>query len=421
MQTMMTLLPIVLMVLYSLAMIPGLIWMERRIASMVQNRLGPNRCNIKGFRLGGVVQSAADVMKLIFKEEFYPAHVKNRTLYIIAPSIVFIAAFLMFAVIPFADVITLDHIYGMQALPIDLGILWYVALAGLGLYGIILAGWASHSKYGILSAMRASAQMLSYEISMGLAIVAMVITYDSVAFNDAVHFQAQTIWGFLPAWGIVIQPVAALIFIVTAFAETNRAPFDVAEGESELVAGYHTEYSAMKFALFFMAEYVAMTASSAVIVTLFLGGYNLPYLATQEMLEHPVGILVGTMVALGVLYGLFIYWIRTNISRAIVEDLERARERKVLTVLFVSMLILSELFLLYWLVVGTTPTLMAWLVLALQLSIFTLKFFAVIIFFILVRWTFMRFRYDQIQHLGWYILLPLALLNLLITALVVVL
>ncbi len=253
----MTIIPILLMVILSLGLIPLFIWMERRISAMIQHRKGPNRCNIKGIRLGGIIQSIADVIKLVFKEEFYPGHIKSQFLYLLAPAIVFFAAFLTFAVIPFADNVILgDKTYAMQALPVELGILWFVALSGVAIYGIILAGWSSHNKFGILGSLRASAQMISYEIAMGLAIISMVLTYDTVHLNTMVQFQSQTFFGFIPAWGIVIQPLAAIIFITTAFAETNRAPFDVAEGESEIVAGFHTEYSAMKFALFFMGEYI---------------------------------------------------------------------------------------------------------------------------------------------------------------------
>ena len=167
------------------------------------------------------------------------------------------------------DIILNDYTYQIQALPIELGILWIFAFAGLGVYGIIIAGWSSDNKYSILGSLRASSQVVSYEIAMGLAIVSMLITYGSISLNDMVRFQGELIFGLIPAWGILLQPLAGVIFIVTAFAETNRAPFDAAEGESEIVAGYHTEYSAMKFALFFMGEYIAMSASSALIITLF--------------------------------------------------------------------------------------------------------------------------------------------------------
>ncbi len=238
MHIIMILLPIVLTVLFSLVTIPLLVWMERRVAALIQNRLGPNRCNVKGIRLGGIVQPIADMMKLIFKEELHPKHIKQKFYYILAPGIVFGASFLSFMVVPYADDITLgDFTYHIQALPIDLGILWFIALAGLAVYGIIIAGWSSHNKYSILGALRASAQVISYEIAMGLAIVSFLITYDTISLNAMVHKQGELLFGFIPAWGVLMQPLAAIIFIVTAFAETNRAPFDAPEGEHELVAG----------------------------------------------------------------------------------------------------------------------------------------------------------------------------------------
>lgn len=421
MNSFMTLLPVLLMTLFSLGMIPPLIWMERRISALIQNRLGPNRCNIGGIRLGGVVQSIADVIKLIFKEEFYPAHIKKRLLYLLAPSIVFVAAFLSFAVIPFADVVTLDSgSFMMQALPTELGILWFLALTGMAIYGIIIAGWSSHSKFGILGALRASAQMISYEVAMGLAVVSMILTYNSVYFNDMIHFQSQTFFGFLPAWGIVIQPLAALIFIITAFAETNRAPFDVAEGESEIVAGYHTEYSAMKFALFFMGEYLAMNAQAGLIIVLFLGGYNLPWVSTELMKAHPEGLIIALMILLTLTVSLLSFWVFKNNRRNKVECSQRNHERKIyLWGLF--LLLLLSLGLLLWLLQnGLSQNGTSTLIAVTQVTTFVIKLLLVNTFFIIVRWTFPRFRYDQIQHLGWYVLLPLALLNIFITALVVV-
>lgn len=422
MNSWMTVVPILIMVLLSVGIIPLLIWMERRIASMVQNRLGPNRCNIHGFRLGGIVQSIADVIKLLFKEDFYPRHIRNRFLFLIAPAIVFVASFLTFAVIPFADTVTIQgHRYAMQALPTTLGILWFLALTGLGIYGIIIAGWSSHNKFGILGALRASSQLISYEIAMGLSLVSMILTYDTIHLNDMVAYQSQTFFGFLPAWGIVIQPLAALIFIVTAFAETNRAPFDVAEGESEIVAGYHTEYSAMKFGLFFVGEYLAMTASAALIVTLFLGGYTLPWVSTEMMLSSPDLLIGGLILGQWALFVPLMLWIRKNNLRRGVVCSGRERERHILLWLFGSILLLSTALLGSMLAGVIDPLAITLLSAGVQVGTFILKLFAVIVFFIVVRWTFPRFRYDQIQYLGWYILLPLGLINIFITAFAVVL
>ena len=417
----MTLIPVVLMLVLSLGLIPILIWMERRVSAMIQHRKGPNRCNIKGIRLGGIIQSIADVVKLLFKEESYPGHIKNRFIYLLAPGIVFVAAFLTFAVVPFADsVIIGDESYVMQALPIELGILWFVALSGIAIYGIILAGWSSHNKFGILGSLRATAQMISYEIAMGLAIVSMILTYNSVDFNDMVHFQSQTFFGFIPAWGIVIQPLAAVIFIVTAFAETNRAPFDVAEGESEIVAGFHTEYSSMKFALFFMGEYIAMNSAAAIIITIFLGGYNLPWVSTEMMLSSPSTLIITTMFVLAITFGLLMRWIYRNNRRKGVMCHQRYIEMKFFLSALAILLILSEGLLLWLYLQNAQGVAINSLVAVIQVTIFVIKLFIINTFFVVVRWTFPRFRYDQIQHLGWYILLPLALANIFITAFVVV-
>ncbi len=290
---------VVLALLFSLGAAPILVWIERRVAGLIQDRLGPNRCHINGIRLGGLIQSFADMLKLVFKEDFKAKAIQEGFFFSLAPVIVFASAFLSFMVMPFADDLLINgERFIMQGLPMDLGILWFLALAGLSVYGIMLGGWSSHNKYSLLGAMRAGAQVISYEAAMGLSLVSVLITYGSIHLGDIVTYQGQLLFGFIPAWGIIIQPIAALIFIITAFAEANRTPFDLAEGESEIVGGFHTEYSAMRFGLFFVGEYVAMSASSALIVTLFLGGYHLPYLNTQTLQSYMPFILMCIMVAL---------------------------------------------------------------------------------------------------------------------------
>ena len=417
MHTFMIIFPIILTLLFTLVTIPLLVWMERRVAALIQDRLGPNRCNIKGVRLGGIVQPLADMLKLLFKEEFYPKHIKHKIYYILAPGIVFAASFLSFMVIPYADDIILNgYTYQIQALPIELGVLWIFAFAGLGVYGIIIAGWSSDNKYSILGSLRASSQVVSYEIAMGLAIVSMLITYGSISLNEMVRFQGELLFGFIPAWGIVLQPLAGIIFVVTAFAETNRAPFDAAEGESEIVAGYHTEYSAMKFALFFMGEYIAMSASSALIVTLFFGGYQIPWLNTQMMHEHMSFILVALMIVLPLLSLRFITWMRRNNSC----DISRQRETHFATIIIAVFVILLESLFAYLLYAGINPQESSIFIMVLQIGSFAFKVMMMNFVFVWVRWTFPRFRYDQTQHLGWKILLPLSLLNIFVTAIFVV-
>jgi len=417
MHTFMIIFPIILTLLFTLATIPVLVWMERRVAALIQNRLGPNRCNIKGVRLGGLIQPLADMLKLLFKEEFYPEHVKHKIYYILAPAIVFAASFLSFMVIPYADDITLnDYTYQIQALPLDLGVLWIFAFAGLGVYGIIIAGWSSHNKYSILGSLRASSQVISYEIAMGLSIVSMLITYGSISLNEMVHFQGKLLFGFIPAWGIVLQPLAGIIFVVTALAETNRAPFDAAEGESEIVAGYHTEYSAMKFALFFMGEYIAMTASSALVVTIFFGGYQIPWLNTQSMHMHINLIIMFLMFILPLVSLGFISWMKRNNSC----DIQRRRETYYATIFITIFIIALESFFFYLLTSGLSSEQNSVFIMILQILSFAIKVMLMNFVFVWIRWTFPRFRYDQTQHLGWKILLPLSLFNIFITAIFVV-
>ena len=417
MHTFMILLPIILTSLFTLATIPLLVWMERRVAALIQNRLGPNRCNIKGIRLGGIVQPVADMLKLLFKEEFYPKHIKQKFYYILAPSIVFGSSFLSFMVIPYADDITIDdYTYHIQALPIELGVLWVIAFAGLGVYGIIIAGWSSHNKYSILGALRASSQVISYEIAMGLALVSMLITYGTISLNPIVQQQGELLFGFIPAWGVVLQPLAALIFIVTAFAETNRAPFDAAEGESEIVAGYHTEYSAMKFALFFMGEYIAMSAASAIIVTLFFGGYQIPWLDTAVMQGNIDLVFISLMLIIPLFSLGFIRWMKKNNS----SSLSRQNETKYAIIFIVIGLIAFEGLLFYMLDIGISALQTDLSVMLLQIASFAFKVMMMNFVFVWARWTFPRFRYDQTQHLGWRILLPLALANIVISAIIVV-
>ena len=411
---------IIISLLLSLGGAPILVWIERRIAGLIQDRPGPNRCHIGGIRLFGIVQSLADVFKLIFKEDFKPLHVKESTLYTLAPVIVFVCAFLTFMVMPLADDLVIEgKSYIMQALPIEFGLLWFLALAGLAVYGILLGGWASDNKYGMLGALRASAQVISYEASMGLALVSMLIVYGSVHLNAIVQYQSELIFGFIPAWGIVLQPIAAIIFIITAFAETNRAPFDMAEGESEIVGGFHTEYSAMRFGLFFVGEYVAMCASSALIVTLFFGGYNIPWLSTEILKTNLDTVLIVLAAIIPFLAWGFIRWMERQNQWLNPND-PRAKETRILKRIIIGITTVLVIVLAGMCLVGLNETGKALGTASLQMMSFALKVYAMNFVFIWVRWTLPRFRYDQLQYLGWKILLPLALANVAITAIVVI-
>ena len=238
---------------------------ERKVCARIQYRIGPNRVG-----LFGMLQPVADGIKFIFKEDIIPNHV-NKVFYVLAPAIAIVPALLTFAVIPFGSPTTffgmLDEPVRLQVADLNVGILYIFAIASLGVYGVVLGGWASNNKYSLLGGLRSSAQMISYEISMGLAVMGVVMMAGSLSLPDIIKEQEK-------CWYVFPQILGFLIFFVAAFAETNRLPFDLPEADSELVAGYHTEYSSMKFAMFFMAEYSNMITASALIVTLYLGGWQ---------------------------------------------------------------------------------------------------------------------------------------------------
>lgn len=411
---------VILALLFSLGAAPILVWVERRVAGFIQDRLGPNRCNIAGFRLGGLIQSFADMLKLVFKEDYRAGNIKEKFIFRVAPVIVFVSAFLSFMVMPFADDLVIgNQTFIMQGLPLDFGILWFLALAGLSVYGIMLGGWSSGNKYSLLGSVRAGAQVISYEASMTLALISLLVTYGSVHLVDIVNFQSGLIFGFIPAWGVVMQPIATIIFIVTAFAEANRTPFDIAEGESEIVGGYHTEYSAMKFGLFFVGEYVAMSASSAIIVTLFFGGYNIPWLGTQILKEHFDIVMAVIIVVLPILSYKFRGWILKNNVWPKADD-KRNNESKWLIRVLVMMNVVIILLFGYFLIFGIGEITTNIAVALIQVATFAIKLLLMNFVFVWVRWTLPRFRYDQLQELGWKVLLPLSIANIFVTALVVV-
>ena len=251
-----------------------LVLAERKVSAYIQNRLGPNRVGP-----WGLLQPIADGLKFLFKEDVIPHHV-NRVVYLAAPPAILVPALMGFAVVPFGHTISLfGREVQLQIADLDIGILYILALASLGVYGVVLGGWASNNKYALLGGLRASAQMISYELALGLSLVGVLLVTGSLRLSDVVAAQAtQTLFEVLPRWNVFTQPLAFVLFTVAAFAESNRLPFDLPESEQELVAGYHAEYSSMKFAMFFMAEYVHMITASAVIATLFFGGWHVPWL-----------------------------------------------------------------------------------------------------------------------------------------------
>jgi NADH-quinone oxidoreductase subunit H len=412
---------IVFILIFVLALIPVLVLLERKVSAFIQDRPGPNRAHIAGIRLGGLVQALADALKLAIKEDFTPAAIRSKALFTIAPMVLFLMSTLTLAVIPFSEYFTIDGVKHLrQAIPFDGGLLWYLGFASLSIYGIMLAGWSSNNKYSLLGSLRAASGAISYEIPLGLAVVSMILTYNSINLNDFVVAQQGSIFG-LPAWGIFLQPLAAIIFIVCAFAETNRAPFDLAEGESEIVAGYHLEYSAMSFAMFFMAEYIAMTAMCALVVTIFFGGYSLPYLSQADLVAN-YDIVLLCIAGITTIFGVvFAYWVsKNNITRYRVAKDYRKRENKLYYALTFVIVAVVDIICLYF-YNGTLGGFGAEVVAtAVNLMVFAVKTFIMLLVFIWVRWTLPRFRYDQIQRLGWEKLMPLAILNIIITALVVV-
>ena len=308
------------------------VWVERKVSAAIQDRRGPNR-----FGPFGLLQPAADAVKSFLKEDFTPAHVR-KVYFWLAPAITMIPAILVVAVLPFGSFIGQQK---MVIADLDVGILYTFGIVSLGVYGIVLAGYASNSKFPFLGGIRSSAQLISYEIAMGMSVVAIFLVVGNLNLTEVVKYQSHNLF----AWLIFKQPLAFIIFAVAALAETNRTPFDLPEAEQELAGGYNVEYSSMKFALFFMGEYANVTAASAMITTLFLGGWSLPF----GGLDQPA-----TTVGIGIAH----------------------------------------------------------------ILIFLAKTCFVLFMIIWVRWMWPRFRYDQLMDLGWRRFLPLALANILVTAII---
>ena len=308
-----------------------MVWMERKVCAYIQDRSGPNRVGFEG-----VLQPFADVIKLLFKEQLKPK-AADTALFAIAPIVSTAAAFAAFSVVPFGTEVNpfglLDRPIPLEITDVNVAVLVIFAITSMGIYGIVLAGWSSNSKYSLLGGLRSSAQMISYELSYGLAMAAVIMMAGSLSLREIVMNQSGTWFGFIPRWYIFLQPIGFFIYLTAGVAETNRAPFDFPEAEQELVAGYHTEYSSMSFAMFFLAEYVNMVTVSAVATSLYLGGWLGPIL----------------------------------------------------------------------------PDWLAWIW-------FLLKVFLILFFYVWMRWTLPRYRYDQLMDFGWKWLLPLAVLNLFVTA-----
>jgi NADH-quinone oxidoreductase subunit H len=311
---------------------------ERKIAAWLQDRIGPNRAGP-----GGILQPLADGLKLFSKEEFFP-NTPNRFLFIAGPAISMSTALMTSAVIPWGDKL---HLFGrdiiLQATDIDVAILYVFGVLSVGVYGIMIGGWASNNKFSLMSAMRASSQMISYEVAMGLAIIALIMMTGTLSLKEIAAGQPGM------HWNVFYQPVGFLIFLVCSFAETNRTPFDLAECEAELIGGYHTEYSSMKMGFYLFAEYASMFISSTILAVLYFGAYNYP---GMDWVEANWGVNPANLIGFGVLFAKLCFFI---------------------------------------------------------------------FFYMWVRWTIPRFRYDQLMKLGWKMLIPLAIANIVITGIIILL
>lgn len=303
---------------------------ERKVAAFLQDRLGPNRAGPFG-----ILQPLADGVKMFMKEEIVP-NISNKFLFVLGPSLAMLTACMTGAVIPWGKSLVINGTeYPLQVTDVNIGILYLLGVVSIGVYGIMIGGWASNNKYALLGALRASSQMISYEVAMGLSIIALVMTTGTLSVKEIAEQQAG--WH----WNVFYQPLGFLIFVICAFAETNRAPFDLPECESELVGGYHTEYSSMKLGFYLFAEYINMFISSAIIATFYFGGYNMPFI--DRIIDNH-----NLLAILGIVF-------------------------------------------------------------------FFVKIIFFIFFFMWIRWTLPRFRYDQLMNLGWKILIPLSLANIALT------
>ncbi|MCZ6765470.1 MAG: NADH-quinone oxidoreductase subunit H [bacterium] len=410
--------------LFALILLPVNIYLERKGSAFIQDRVGPNRAAILGVRLAGFIHLIADVVKLIFKEMMVPGHV-NRWYFMIAPFIGFTFILFAFAVIPWADNLSFGSWnIPMQVADLNGGILFILAVTSLNVYGIVLAGWASNNKFSLLGGLRATAQMVSYEIPLGLSLVGVFMVFQSVHLNEIVRGQGELLFGFLPKWGVFVQPLGFFLFGAAAFAETNRNPFDVAEGESEIVAGYHTEYSGIRFALFYMGEYVAIALAAAMLATLYFGGWQIPWVTT-DMLRNNSELALKIMLSLGTVGSFVGLLTMLGFDKKMrgtwpAGDL-RNQEGRILGGIAFLLLVAHIAALVFF----NGKVFPEWgqstvAVLA-QVAMFTMKTLFFCWVFIWVRWTLPRFRYDQIMRLGWKNLIPISFLNIFVTGLVILL
>jgi NADH-quinone oxidoreductase subunit H len=325
-------------------------WVERKQSAIMQDRIGANRASIFGIRAMGLFHPLADTLKMLTKEDFRPARA-DRLLFSLAPFVSVLFALTAFASIPFGDTLRVgDRVIPLQAVTLNVGVLYVFAMLSLGVYGVMMAGWSSGNNFALLGGQRAAALMISAEIAIGASVMGVIMVYGSLNMMDIVRGQGQLLWGWLPKWGIVTQPLAFILFITAGIAATKRIPFDMPEGESEII-GYNVEYSGMKFGMFLMTDMVETTVIAGMCVSLFFGGWQVPFLLADGF-RFPWGA-----------------------------------------------------------VVSVSPI----LVTLLQVGAFVTKVAAMIFVLMLIRWTLPRFRYDQAMRLGWLGLFPLSVLNIVLT------
>ncbi len=331
---------------------PILTWVERKQSALMQDRIGANRADILGFSMLGLFHPIADAIKMFAKEDFIPEGA-NRVMHTLSPIICAVPAMIVFAVIPFGgEYIIGDTRINLVISDLDVGLLFIFAIASLATYGTVIAGWSSNNNWSLLGSLRAGAQMISYEVAMGLTLVGIFMVYESLKLTEIGAAQENFF-----RWGIFLQPLGFFMFLACAIAENKRAPFDVAEGEAEIIAGYFLEYSGMKFGMFYMAEFLEIVTVSGVITTLFLGAWHIPFISSAFILSTLMSVMNDTLATL------------------------------------ILMLV--------------------------NMSVFWIKVILCIWFLMTIRWTLPRFRYDQIMKLGWKILLPLSLANILITGILI--
>ena len=347
------LLKVVFSMMWFLVIALYLTWAERKESAVMQDRIGANRANIWKFRIIGLFQPFADAIKMFFKEDFTPVF-SRRFIHNLAPFLSFFFVLTTIAVVPFGDVLRVGgKEIKLQVIDMNVGLLFILAMLSMSIYGVILSGWASNSRWTLLGGLRGAAQMVSYEVALGLSLIGLIMVFPSLMLSNIVHFQGELLFGWLPKWGIFLQPLGFIIFLIAAVAESERVPFDLPEGESEII-GFFTEYSGLKWGLYMFTDFMKVLIVSCLLTTLFFGGWQVPWLAADGF-----------------------HW--------------------------------------PW---GGEWLLPHGIVIALQVLIFNLKVFFFCWFQILVRWTYPRFRYDQLMDLGWKVLIPLSLVNIIGTAIV---